>query len=70
MGAVEYLHSTDSRLDGERVNITYRWVKNHLPQCPVGAGVVCCLPACVRGSSVSVCARDIKGRDGEWESSC
>ena len=52
----EYLHCTDPRLDGERVNITYRWLKNHLPQCPVGTGVVCCFPTCVRGSSVSVCA--------------
>ena len=44
----EYLHRTDPRLDGERVNITFRWLKNHLPQCPVGAGVMCCLPTCVK----------------------
>ena len=24
------------------MNITFRWIKKHLPQCPVGAGVVCC----------------------------
>ena len=52
----EYLHSTDPRRDGERVNITYRRLKNHLPQYPIGSGVMCCLPACVRGSPVSECA--------------
>ena len=52
----EYLHSTDPRLDGERVDITYRWIKNHLPQCLAGTGVMCCLPACVKDSSVSVSA--------------
>ena len=50
----EYLHSTDPRLDGERVNVTFRWLKNHVPQCPLGAGVVCCLPTCVKGLPVSV----------------
>ena len=52
----EYLHCTDPRLDGERVNITNRRLKNHLPQCPVGTGVMCCLPIFARGSLVSVCA--------------
>ena len=50
----EYLHSTDPRLDGERVNITFRWLKNHVPQCPLAAGVVCCLPTCVKGLPVPV----------------
>ena len=50
----EYLHSTDPRLDGERVNITFRWLKNHVPQCPLDAGVVCCLPTCAKGLPVSV----------------
>ena len=52
----EYLHSTDPRLDGERVNVTFRWVKNHLPQCPLRTGAVCCLPTCAKGLPVSVCA--------------
>ena len=52
----EYLHSTDPRLQAGRVNITFRWIKDHLPQCLVGAGVVCCLPTCVGGSSVSTSA--------------
>ena len=52
----EYLHSTDTRLDGEPVNVTFRWLKIHLPQCPLGAGVVCCLPACAKGLPALVCA--------------
>ena len=52
----EYLHSTDPKLDGERVNVTFRCLKNHLPQCPLGAGVVCCLPTCAKGLPVPVCA--------------
>ena len=36
----------------ERVNITFRWIRNHDPRCPVTACVVCCLPTCVKGSSV------------------
>ena len=34
------------------MNVTFRWIRNHLPQCPLGAGVVCCLPTCVQGSPV------------------
>ena len=51
----EYLHCTDPRLDEERVKITFRWLKNHVPQCPLGAGVACCLPTCVKGLPVPVC---------------
>ena len=61
----EDLHSTDPRLHGERVKITFRWLKNHVPQCPLGAGAVCCLPTCVKGLPVPVCA----GLDGlVWNS--
>ena len=59
----EYLHSTDPRLDGERVNITFRWLKNHVPQCPLGAGVVCCLPTCVKKGFTRPCIRGT-GRAG------
>ena len=52
----EYLHCTDPELKGERVNITFRWIRNHLSRCPLGTGVVCCLPTCARGSSVSTSA--------------
>ena len=38
---------------GERVNITFRWIRNHVPRCRLAAGVVCCLPTCAKGSLVS-----------------
>ena len=66
----EYLHSTDPRLDGERVNITFRWLKNHLPQCPLGTGVVCCLPTCVKGLPVPECTGDWMGWYGILGGSC
>ena len=49
----EYLHCTDPLRGGERVNSTFRWIRNHVPQCPLAAGVVCCLPTCAKGSHVS-----------------
>ena len=49
----EYLHCTDPLQGGERVNITFRWIRNHVPRCPLAAGVVCCLPTCAKGSLVS-----------------
>ena len=49
----EYLHCTDPLRGGERVNITFRWIRKHVPQCPLAAGVVCCLPTCAKGSHVS-----------------
>ena len=48
----EYLHCTDPLQGGERVNITFRWIRNHVPRCPLAAGVVCCLPTCAKGSFV------------------
>ena len=49
----EYLHCTDPLQGGERVNTTFRWIRNHVPRCPLAAGVVCCLPTCAKGSLVS-----------------
>ena len=59
----EYLHSTDPKLHGERVNIIFRWLKNHLPQCPLGAGW--CV-ACPHAAEVppSLSARNLNGRYG------
>ena len=49
----EYLHCTDPLQGGEWVNITFRWIRNHVPRCPLATGVVCCLPTCAKGSLVS-----------------
>ena len=51
----EFLHCTSPGLEHERINVTYRWIRQHTHFCPLfKAGVVCCLPTCARGSSVHV----------------
>ena len=46
----EYLHCTSPGLADRRVNITYRWIRNHTPSFPLDAGVLGTLPTCVQGS--------------------
>ena len=51
----EFLHRTSPGREQDRINITFRWVKQHVASCPLfKAGVACCLPTCAQGSSVSV----------------
>ena len=51
----EFLHCTSPGLEHERINVTYRWIRQHTHFCPLfRAGVVCCLPTCAKGSSVHV----------------
>ena len=51
----EFLHCTDSGLEQERINVPFRWIKQHVASCRhLRTGVVCCLPACAQGLSVSV----------------
>ena len=51
----EFLHRTDPGREQERINIAFRWVKQHVSSCPLfKAGVACCLPKCAHGSSVPV----------------
>ena len=51
----EFLHCTSSSRDLERINVTFRWIKQHALSCPfLKAGVACCLPTCAQGSSVPV----------------
>ena len=51
----EFLHRTDPGREQERINGTFRWVKQHVSSCPLfNAGVACCLPTCAQGSSVLV----------------
>ena len=51
----EFLHCTDPGMEQEQINITFRWIKQHAASCPfLRTGVVCCLPTCAQGSSVSV----------------
>ena len=50
----EFRHCTDPGSDQERINITFRWVKQHVASCSfLRTGVACCLPTCARGFSFS-----------------
>ena len=45
----EFRHCTDPGSDQERINITFRWVKQHVASCSfLRTGVACCLPTCAR----------------------
>ena len=51
----EFLHRTDPGREQERINLTFRWVKQHASSCPFfKAGVACCLPTCAQGCSFPV----------------
>ena len=55
----EFLHRTSPGREQDRINITFRWVKQHVASCPLfKAGVACCLPTCAQGSSVPVMGND------------
>ena len=49
-----FLHCTDPGLEQERINVTFRWIRQHTTSCPLRAGVVSCLPTCAQGFSVPV----------------
>ena len=55
----EYLHCTASGLQGSRVNLTFRWVAQHIASCPLAGAVGCVLPSCVQGFAEP-------GPRGEW----
>ena len=51
----EFLHCTSPGLEHERMNVTFRWNRQHTHFCPLfKPGVVCYLPTCAKGSSVHV----------------
>ena len=61
----EFLHCTDPGLEQERINVTFRWIKQHVASCSfLRTGVACCLPACAQGSSVSV--TEMVGKGAAW----
>ena len=55
----EYVHCTASGLQGPRVNLTFRWVAQHIASCPLAGAVGCVLPSCVQGLTEP-------GPRGEW----
>ena len=56
----EYVHCTASGLQGPRVNLTFRWVAQHIASCPLAGAVGCVLPSCVQGLAEP-------GPQGEWD---
>ena len=61
----EFLHCTDPGLEQERINVTFRWIIQHVASCPfLRAGVACCLQTCAQGSSVS--AAELVGFGTAW----
>ena len=58
----EFLHRTDPGREQDRINLTFRWVKQHVSSCPLfKAGVACCFPTCAQGSSVSIVGNAVFG---------
>ena len=57
----EYVHCTASGLQGPRVNLTFRWVAQHIASCPLAGVVGCVLPSCVQG----LAEPDSRGNGGE-----
>ena len=55
----EYVHCTASGLQGPWVNLTFRWVAQHIASCPLAGAVGCVLPSCVQGLAEP-------GSQGEW----
>ena len=61
----EFLHRTDPGREQERINVTFRWIKQHVATCPfLRTGVASCLPTCAQGSSVSV--KELVGKGAAW----
>ena len=61
----EFRHCTDSGSDQERINITFRCVKQHVASCSfLRTGVACCLPTCARVFSLSGTEEVEKGSFG------
>ena len=49
----QFEHWTEAGVQGERINLTYRWIKQNNPGCvSATTGVLCCLPSCAEGLSV------------------
>ena len=73
----EYLHCTDPRLEGEQVNVTIRWIRNHSPGVPWVPGWCVACPHALRAHLFSP-TRVLLGRGfflrrlfwSCWEESC
>ena len=50
----EFLDCTDPGLEQERINVTFRWMRQHITSCPLRVGVVWSPPTCAQGFSATV----------------
>ena len=72
----EYVHCTASGLQGPRVNLTFRWVAQHIASCPLAGVVGLCSPnVCARFSRAMVPVGWERGKIngpllGDWSSFC
>ena len=57
-----------SGLQGPWVNLTFRWVAQHIASCPLAGAVGCVLPSCVQGLAEPG-PRGEWGGDNKWSSS-
>ena len=58
----QFEHWTEAGAQEERINLTYRWIKQHNPGCVSATTGVLCLPPCAEGLSVH------RTPGGLWES--
>ena len=54
----EFLHCTDPGLEQERIDVTFRCIRQHVASCfffffQKRTGVACCVPTCAQGSSAA-----------------
>ena len=61
----EYVHCTASGLQGPRVNLTFRWVAQHIASCPLAGVMGCVLPSCVQGLAEPG-PRGDRGEGNKW----
>ena len=58
----EFVHRTEPGREQDRINVTFRWIKQHASSCPLfKAEVACFLPTCAQGLSVPVMENVVSG---------
>ena len=62
----EYVHCTASGLQGPRVNLTFRWVAQHIASCPLAGVMGCVLPSTVCKVVAEPGPRGDRGEGNKW----
>ena len=61
----EHVHRTVSGLQDPRLNLTFRWITQHIASCPPASAMCCALPSCVQGSAEPGLPR-LGKRESQW----